>query len=297
MSRSKHSTRQRIVASQTSLSSLADVHACYEEAVQDVVQEVKNLCNFFLQMRDLRDTSGEPFEPQQPEILREDFCGTAILCREWVKKNVMRYAIGVDLDEEVIDYASKHTFDGCIPGNIQLIVDNVVNLESRRIDPSDIVVALNYSTGYFHSFSSLVQYFRVAKLGIRNGGIFVCDMFGFSRDLGKPNRTFTRKCSNFTYFFEQSDLDPMTNTCNCHISFKFIDGSQILRAFSYHFRIWSICELLDALREAGYKKSQVWYYDSSDQSNCKTGLKKELILLSPKAQMPLSYNFYVVAAQ
>jgi hypothetical protein len=46
-----------------------------------------------------------------PKILREDFCGTAIVCAESVSRSVERKAIGVDLDLDVLEYGRSRFRD------------------------------------------------------------------------------------------------------------------------------------------------------------------------------------------
>ena len=44
----------------------------------------------------------------KPRLLKEDFCGTALLSAEWVKKRKKNEAIGVDLDRETLRWGKKH---------------------------------------------------------------------------------------------------------------------------------------------------------------------------------------------
>ena len=53
----------------------ADRHALYQESVQDTESEVTFLTRMYKKLR------GRP-----ALSLREDFCGTALLCAEWIKK-------------------------------------------------------------------------------------------------------------------------------------------------------------------------------------------------------------------
>jgi len=69
----------------------ADIHELYEEAVQSVDNEVEFIESTFLA---LRNRSAKTF--------REDFCGTASLCCAWVRGSSDRYAIGVDIDQKVL---------------------------------------------------------------------------------------------------------------------------------------------------------------------------------------------------
>ena len=79
------------------LAERADRHVLYEESVQDVAGEYKFVNRTFNKLRDRKARS-----------LREDFCGTAGMCCEWVKRRRENTAIGVDLDSEVLAWAHKH---------------------------------------------------------------------------------------------------------------------------------------------------------------------------------------------
>src|SRR5439155_6509449 len=74
----------------------ADKHRLYQESVQDTETEATFLSRTFKKLR------GRP-----ASSLREDFCGTALLCAEWVKKKG-RTAVGIDLDRSVLDWGTAH---------------------------------------------------------------------------------------------------------------------------------------------------------------------------------------------
>ena len=61
----------------------ADIHELYEESVQNVENEVEFMQTTF---RELRGRTAHLF--------REDFCGTASACCEWVRRGSDRRAVG-----------------------------------------------------------------------------------------------------------------------------------------------------------------------------------------------------------
>ena len=65
----------------------ADKHELYELSVQDVENEVIFLQDTFKEVRG-----------REAHLLREDFCGTASACCQWVKQGEAFQAIGVDID-------------------------------------------------------------------------------------------------------------------------------------------------------------------------------------------------------
>ena len=70
-----------------SLAGQADRHQLYELSVQCSEAEVDFVLDTFKTLR------GRP-----PALVREDFCGTANVCCEWVRRNKKLHAIGIDLD-------------------------------------------------------------------------------------------------------------------------------------------------------------------------------------------------------
>ncbi len=67
----------------------ADRHYLYQESVQDTEAEIDFVEETWAELRDW-----------PAELLREDFCGTANTACEWVRRDPMHRAIGVDLDAE-----------------------------------------------------------------------------------------------------------------------------------------------------------------------------------------------------
>ena len=72
----------------------ADIHELYEESVQNVENEVEFMQTTF------RARSG-----RTAYLFREDFCGTASACCEWVRQGREYQAIGVDIDPSVLEFA------------------------------------------------------------------------------------------------------------------------------------------------------------------------------------------------
>lgn len=88
MPNSKRTRRKRGFTAKT-----ADRHILYQLSVQDAAAEAGFLNRVFRKLRG-----------REPESLREDFCGTALLCSEWVKYR-NRTAVGIDLDRSVLEWA------------------------------------------------------------------------------------------------------------------------------------------------------------------------------------------------
>jgi len=143
------------------------------------------------------DSSVVPF----PTTLREDFCGTAILCSAFTATSALRHAYGVDNDPAIISYAKSHTITSPSDSRVHLRVGDVRSSpESLNIPQVDILVGLNYGICYFQKYRDLIHYLKCAKQGVRQGGIVVVDLFG-GRSGSGGNRKIERKFPDFTVSF------------------------------------------------------------------------------------------------
>jgi hypothetical protein len=90
-------------------------------------------------------------------------------------------------------------------------------------------------------------------------GIFVLDAFG--GDDAWRCVSERRRGGDFTYVWEQARVDPIDHTMVSHIHFEFRDGSRLKRAFTYHWRLWTLPEIREVLAEAGCSRSWVYWVD------------------------------------
>ena len=71
----------------------ADINDLYERSVQCPESEV-----------DLLFQAWDELRGREPRTLREDFCGTAAIAREWVRRNDSCTVLGIDMDSEVLGW-------------------------------------------------------------------------------------------------------------------------------------------------------------------------------------------------
>ncbi|NNF52451.1 MAG: class I SAM-dependent methyltransferase [Gammaproteobacteria bacterium] len=224
----------------------ADIHTLYEESVQNVEQETDFLIETFKKLRG-----------RSPVSLREDFCGTANECCEWVSRDEAHVAIGVDFDRDVQDWGRRHhlaKLSAEAQSRVKLVTADVLEAETP---PVDITVAMNFSYWTFKTRDQLRAYFQRVHDHLGADGIFVLDAFGGS-EAHEESKEKT-KHDGFTYIWHQKKVDPVTGRMICHIHFKFPDGSRIKKAFSYEWRFWSLPELQEILREAGFSDVTVYW--------------------------------------
>jgi cyclopropane fatty-acyl-phospholipid synthase-like methyltransferase len=225
------------------LAAAADPHRLYERAVQCAEAEVEFFERRFQLLR------GRP-----ARRLREDFCGTAAVCCEWVGRHRQNRAVGVDIDADVLDWGRAHNLSKLSPGaakRVELRRGNVLEADSDRYD---IISAMNFSYWLFKERAALRQYFCQVRAALADDGVFFLDAYGgydaFREIL--EEREVDDADGRFTYGWEQVGYNPITGEMTCHIHFAFPDGSRLQQAFSYQWRLWTLPEIRELLAEAGF---------------------------------------------
>lgn len=237
-----------------------DKHTLYELSVQCAESEI-----------DFVDETYQHLRNKIPSTLREDFCGTANVCKEWVTRRKTNRATGIDFDPEVLKWAHQNTINDLTSAQIKrikLTEDNVLTVSTK---PHDIALAMNFSYWLFADRQILKQYFINVLKGLASDGIMVLDIYGgydAYREIEEQTEIETDE-TTFTYVWDQTDFDPISNMLTCSIHFRFEDGSAIENAFTYHWRLWSIPEITELLEEAGFQKTSVYWqgFDSDGEAD------------------------------
>ena len=94
----------------------------------------------------------------------------------------------------------------------------------------------------------------------------------------------------FTYIWDQDEFNPITHDCKFYIHFKLRQGKTIRKAFTYDWRLWTIPEVEDVLKEAGYKEVRV-YWEDEDEDGEGNGVYRR----RKSAENSLSWIAYIVA--
>ena len=229
----------------------ADKYACYEEAVQCVESEI-----------DFVDNTYNAIRGRRARYLREDFCGTGNTSCEWVRRRKSNIAVGLDLDQRVLDWGLENkvgSLNAGQRGRITLLRQDVMEADC---EPADMILAMNFSYQLFKARDRLREYFRKAHEGLRDDGILFIDAYG-GHESYKEVKEKT-KHRNFTYYWHQKKFNPITGDMLCHIHFRFGDRSWLRNAFTYDWRMWTLPELQEILSEAGFRKVQV-YWEGTDE--------------------------------
>lgn len=234
----------------TPLAKTADRHKLYELSVQCSEAEIDFVDGTFKRLRGRR-----------ARLLREDFCGTANVCCEWVRRRNNNRAIGVDLDESVLEWGTTHQMGALKPSQRERITLLQQNVLSVKTEPMEIISAMNFSYWLFKERKQLKRYFKRVRNQLQDDGIFFLDAYG-GYDSYKEiveKREIKADGTRFTYIWEQEKYEPISGHLICHIHFKFEDGSSLKRAFSYDWRLWSLPEIRDLLDEAGFSRVTVYW--------------------------------------
>lgn len=241
-----------------SLAALADRHLLYQQSVQDVEAEIDFVEQTWSELR--RRPAG---------LLREDFCGTANTSCEWVTRDPEHYAIGLDLDADVLEWGRLHKLSELSDEQserIELLREDVLR---ARPGLADIILAMNFSYYLFLTRYDLLEYFENALDGLVSDGILFLDAYGGYEApmvLTEPRECKDKNNNDFTYIWEQAEFNPIDSCMTCNIHFEFPDKSRIDKAFSYHWRLWTLPEIREILYEAGFSKVDI-YWEGTDTVN------------------------------
>ncbi len=234
------------------IASVADRYEYYEKAVQCVEPEITFVEQSFLALRG-----------HNAKILREDFCGTAKVCCEWVRRNTSNRAFGLDLSQEALDWATRHNLSRLNAhqrNRIELTLVDVLDYSGQK---ADMILGMNFSYQVFRTRQTLGQYFKKARQGLNDNGVLFIDAYGGHESWREVKEKTSHE--DFKYYWHQARFDPITGHILCHIHFKFKDGSKMKKAFTYNWRMWTLPELQELMLEAGFSKVTV-YWEGTDET-------------------------------
>jgi hypothetical protein len=256
--------------------SLEKKYEYYESSVQNPVNEVKFMSRVFEKLRG-----------RQALSLREDFGGTGYISCTWVKSQVNRTSVAVDLDPEPIQLG-KNKHQSQLKENAQKRVKYLNgNVLSAKTVPVDVLCAFNFSYYIFKSRTLMLSYFKTVKKNLKKDGVFFLDLFG-----GPESQKILvekRKIGKLTYYWDCQKFNPITHDCLFAIHFK--DEKKMHRnVFTYEWRFWMLPELLDLLHEAGFKNAKC-YWEGDGKNGDGNGIFKE----ASNADNCLAWVSYIVA--
>lgn len=256
----------------------SDKYELYELSVQEPQAEC-----------DLVDQVWKERRGRTPHHIREDFCGTAAVCIEWVKRRRSNSAVGVDLDPVVLQFAAARGRKQLTAAPLQRLTLMRADVRSVKTKPVDSVLAMNFSYFIFKTRTELREYFKSARRALVADGLLLLDAYGGSDSFLEIEED--RDFDGFTYIWDQSLYNPITGHVINHIHFEFPDGTKAEKAFTYDWRLWTLPELQEILLEAGFKHVCV-YWEGTDQ---KTGEGDGHWKISTRGEACQGWVAYLVA--
>jgi len=250
--------KNKATESSRTLSDSADRHLLYQQSVQDVETEI-----------DFVEQTWSELRYRPAVFLREDFCGTANTCCEWVRRDDDHNAVGIDLDGEVLEWGRLNNLASLSQDQferVELLHEDVLLAQPGLVD---IILAMNFSYYLFLTREDLREYFINALEGLVSDGILMLDAYGGYEApmvLTEPRECKDTEERDFTYIWEQAEFNPIDSCMTCHIHFEFPDKTRIDKAFSYHWRLWTLPEIREILYEAGFSTVDI-YWEGTDEAN------------------------------
>ncbi len=259
------------------LAAKTDLYHLYQESVQEPEADFRLIDRIF------RQNFRRP-----ARLLREDFCGTALMACRWVASHPENRAWAIDRDPAPLTWGRTHNLCRLRPdqaARVKLIEGDVRDVGHARVD---VTAALNFSYFLFQRRAELLEYFQRARATLLPEGILLLDAYG-GADAQRAIRE-RRRVKDYHYVWDQRSFDPITHRVVNQIDFEFRDGSRRRRAFHYDWRLWSIPEIRELLAEAGFARSEV-YWEGTDS---RTGKGNDVFTRREHAPDDPAWIAYVV---
>lgn len=207
-----------------------------------------------------------------PRILAEDFCGTAALSRAWARAIPGARAIAADIDPAPLERAKANIAKGrnaasrlSVAKRVRILRANVLTSVPLAKLRADVLFVGNFSIGEIHDRATLVRYLARSRNRLLPGGVFVCDIYAGEsafREGTTQREHILSDATRVKYTWEQRSADPFTARVENALHFRVFKGTELVQdlrdAFVYHWRLWSIPELRDAMLEAGFDRVDVY---------------------------------------
>jgi|FLOH01.1.fsa_nt_gi hypothetical protein len=258
----------------------ADHHELYQLSVQSPDEDVLFLRRVYKSLR-----------KKKAMHFREDFCGTALLSTTWVNTMDGATAEGYDIDCSPLAWGLVNNLGdaGEVAENVTLVVADV---REPSITPPDIRCAQNFSYCCFKEREELVGYFKAVLEDLATDGVFVLDIHGGSETQSEMEEE-REIPDGFTYVWDQDRYWPITGDALNYIHFRFEDGTELYRAFTYDWRLWGLPELRDCLIEAGFASVQTYWEGTADDGESGNGIFK----VAKRGEADLSWIAYLAATK
>jgi len=199
---------------------------------------------------------------QDPLRLGEDFAGSGAVSRAWVAQSDQHHAWCVDRDAKALAFC----------GDADRVSTRVADVteEAARVDA---IWVGNFSIGYHHDRPSLLAYLKHVRTRLNPSGVFVCDTYGGESAflIGEVHRyhQLPKELApdgtggwRVRYTWEQREADPLTGMVTNALHFRIeragVIETELIDAFMYRWRLWTVPELRDTMAEVGLQNTAVY---------------------------------------
>lgn len=278
--RKKRASLERRPLKKRLTAKLADKHELYQLSVQSPEEDIAFLRKVY-----------KGYRKKKAKHFREDFCGTALLASTWVDTKSGCTAEGYDIDPDPVAWGLHQNVRllGEDASKVHLVLGDV---RERSRKAPDVRCAQNFSYWCFTERADMVAYFRSVYEDLADDGVFVCDLHGGSETQEEMEEERDIH-AGFTYVWDQYRYWPIQSAVQNHIHFRFGDGTELFRAFTYDWRLWSLTEIRDCLHDAGFK--QVDAYWEGTASDGESGNGK--FTLAKRGEADLSWIAYLAGVK
>lgn len=254
------STKKKRVRRPRYTATTADRHELYQIAVQSPAEDIRFLARVYRESNPGREA----------RHLREDFCGTALLAAAWVGSDARRTAEGFDIDPEPLAWGRRRNV-APLGAAARRLVLHQADARSKSARAPDIRCAHNFSYWVFKTRPVMLDYFRRAYRELAPRGVFVIDLHGGPEAFQELEEA-TPCTGGFTYVWDQAHYWPIPGAGHFYIHFRFRDGSEMKRAFSYDWRVWGLTELRDLLHDAGFRQVECYWEGTAPDGRSGNGV-------------------------
>ncbi len=224
----------------------SDPHELYELSVQEPESEIDFLDRVF------KERHG-----RLPRTMREDFCGTAFASCAFVARRATNHALGVDLCRKTLEWGMQRHGMKLAPAQRKRMQWVQGDVRKAGTTPVDVLAAMNFSYFIFKTRPALLEYLRAALANLAPGGVMVMDAYGGHESFSVQSET--RDLDGFTYVWDTEKYNPISGEVLNHIHFRFPDGTELRKAFTYDWRLWTLPEITEALQDAGFVRPAVYW--------------------------------------
>ena len=255
----------------------ADKYELYQLAVQSPEEDLE-----FLE-RVYKKKNG-----RRPVHLREDFCGTALLCATWVGLRSANTAEGFDIDPEPVQWGAERHF-ATLGEAAERAKVHLADAREPSDTPADFRCAHNFSYCVFHERAELKDYLQRVFDDLAPGGMLSLDMHGGPESMYEMEEVREVE-DGLDYVWHQDRYWPASADYRTSISFRFEDGTVLERCFKYRWRLWTLSELKDLMQEVGFTSVDSYWEGTDSDGESGNGVFKK----SKKGENCLSWISYLI---